>query len=546
MKKNAILLFPFLFILLSFVSINQVKATPLSVIITAQTNISCYGGSNGSATATATGGTSPYTYAWSTSPKQFTATATGLSAGTYTVGVLDANFTTATVSVTITQPSPLNDSAIVLANVSCNGGYGGDLRCTVSGGNSPYTYLWAPGGTTNANATGTISAGCYTVTVTDNNGCTSTSTACVTQPAAISIGHSSTADSNCVTAVGTILAKPSGGTSPYAYFWSAAGQTSAMATGLSGGTYTCTVTDNNGCTASAQFNVAGPVNNFAQPICIITLDTSINKCKIVWGRTNAPPAGGSGHFNIYKDTNASYVLIHSQPLNALSEFTDSNSFPGLGVESYRISTVDSCGESALSPIHSSIYLTATAGYNVYVLNWTAYFGFKPSQYIILRGPSLGNLTPIDSVGPNILTFHDTLPPLGSIYVVEAVNPNVPCVPTTHRANASFSLYSGSFSNGFSSVTLGVALLANNVSGLKAYPNPNNGLFNLNYSMSGSDHVIISIINELGQVVYTEQKQAANGLNTQQLNITNLASGIYTLRIQTSKGNSIQKLSIIQR
>lgn len=545
MKKNTILLFPFLFIFFTLVSIKQVRGTPLSVTITAQTNVSCYGGSNGSATATATGGTSPYTYAWSTNPKQFTATATGLSAGTYTVGVADALFNTATVSVTITQPTQLNSKAIPILNINCNGGSNGVISSVASGGVSPYTYVWSPLVAKGDTATG-VSAGCYTMTLTDNNGCTATSTVCITQPAAISIGHSSTADSNCVTAVGTITAKPSGGTSPYNYSWSVAGQTYATATGLSGGTYTCTVTDNNGCSASAQFSVAGPVNNFAQPICIITLDTSINKCKIVWGRTNSPPAGGYGYFNIYKDTNSNYVLIHSQPLNALSEFTDSNSYPGLGVESYRISTVDSCGESALSPIHSSIYLTATAGYNVYILNWTAYFGFAPTQYYILRGPSLGKLAIIDSVGPNVLTFHDTLPPLGSYYAVEAVSPYGPCIPTTHNANANFSLYSGSFSNGFNSITLGVASLANNVSGLKVYPNPNNGVFNLNYSMSGSDHVIISIYNELGQQVYTEQKQANNGLNTEQLNFTNLAPGIYTLRIQTSKGNSVQKLSVMQR
>lgn len=544
MKKNTSFLSAFLFVLLGFISFTQVKATPLSVTITAQTNVSCNGGTNGSATAIATGGTSPYTYAWSTSPRQYTATATGLSAGTYTVGVADANFATATISVTITQPAQLTSKAIPMQIITCNGGSNGIISSVASGGISPYTYLWSPLVGMGDTATG-VSAGCYTMTVTDHNGCTATSTVCLSQPAAINIGHSSTPDSNCVTPVGTIIAKPSGGTSPYTYLWSG-GQTSATATGLSGGTYTCTVTDNNGCTASAALKVAGPVNNFTQPICIITLDTSINKCKIVWGRTNSPPAGGSGHFNIYKDTNSNYVLIHSQPLNALSEFTDSNSYPFLGIESYRLSTVDSCGESALSPIHSSIYLTATAGYNVYILNWTAYFGFTPSKYIILRGPSLNKLGPIDSVASNVLTFHDTLPPLGSYYVIEAVNPNGPCVPTTHNANASFSLYTGSFSNGFNSISLGVTSLSNNLSTLKIYPNPTNGMFTLNYSMSGSDHVVITIYNELGQQVYTLQKEANNGLNTQPLNVANLASGIYTLRIQTSKGYSVQKLSVMQR
>ncbi len=548
MKNTIIVLRGFLFVLMIPLFFNHIKATPLTATIASHKNISCNGQNNGTATATATGGTSPYTYVWSTNPTQLGVTATGLSAGTYTVVVADANFTTASVNVTITQPTPLIDTAFVYANVGCNGGYGGALGSTVSGGISPYTYLWSPSGITNSNATGAISAGCYTVTVTDANGCTETSSACITQPAAISINQFTTPDSNCASANGTATIIPSGGTFPYTYRWTPTGQTTASATGLSAGAYTCALKDLHGCSLTVtSIIVDSGANKFDQQICIVTLDTATNKCEIIWGRTNSPPAGGYGHFNIYRDSNNTYILDHSQALNVLSEYIDPNSNPSAGAVSYKLSTVDSCGESALSPVHTSIYLTATAGHNVYILNWTAYVGFTPSKYIIYRGPSLSKLTAIDSVANNILTYHDTLPPLGSYYVVEAENPNGPCVPTTHRpGKPSFSLLSGAFSNGFNTAKLlGINNLENNITNLNVYPNPSNGMFTLNYTVTGSDNVAVSIINELGQEVYTEQKSMSSGPHTEQLNIGNLASGIYSLRVQTYTGTSVRKLLIMQ-
>ena len=108
-----------------------------------QVNVSCFGGTNGSATATATGGTSPYTYTWNTTPVQYTATATNLAAGTYTVTVKDANNCSATANVTITQPSAALSATISgQTNVSCFGNSTGSATVSAAGGTSPYTYTW--------------------------------------------------------------------------------------------------------------------------------------------------------------------------------------------------------------------------------------------------------------------------------------------------------------------------------------------------------------------------------------------------------------------
>ena len=119
---------------------------------TTQTNVSCFGGSNGSATATVTPttGTAPYTYQWFLNagatiplvPVQTSAIATGLSAGTYACKITDANGCTLITSlVTITQPSALT-ATIAQTNVSCIGGNNGSATVNPSGGIAPYTYQW--------------------------------------------------------------------------------------------------------------------------------------------------------------------------------------------------------------------------------------------------------------------------------------------------------------------------------------------------------------------------------------------------------------------
>jgi hypothetical protein len=338
-----------------------------------------------------------------------------------------------------------------------------------------------------------------------------------------------------------------GGILPYTYLWAPGGSTLSSISGLCAGLYQCRVTDNGGCSDTGNIVIDTCINSFNEPICIISLDTVTDKCELIWGRTSSPPSGGYGHYNIYRDSTSGFTLTHTQPLNVLSEYIDPNSNPSAGPVSYKISTFDSCGESALSAVHTSIYLTTTSGLNVYILNWTAYVGFTPVQYYIFRGPSLNNLTLIDSVPNTVLTYHDTFPPLGSYYVLEAVSPHGPCIPSSHRPNHhSISLTSGSFSNGFNTGTLlGVNGLANEVSNLNIYPNPSNGVFTLNYSIAQSEIVRVSIINELGQEVYSEQKQINAGHNTEQLNMENLASGIYSLRMQTSNSNTVRKLLIMR-
>ncbi len=144
-----------------------ISSTQPSVLLSGQNNVSCHGGTNGSATVTASGGVTPYTYSWSTVPAQTTANASGLPAGTYTVTLQDSSGCVKTQTVTITQPAILNDTLVT--SPVC-GAANGSSVATVTGGTGPYTYSWSPSGGNNAMASG-LSSGTYTCFVTDSKGC---------------------------------------------------------------------------------------------------------------------------------------------------------------------------------------------------------------------------------------------------------------------------------------------------------------------------------------------------------------------------------------
>lgn len=227
---------------------------PPIVIGMAPTQVSCAGGSNGSATATPSGGSPGYAYQWSNG--QNGNTAMNLSAGTYTVTVTDINTCTATQTVSIGQPATLSVGTGSLGNVSCFGGNNGSVTALPTGGTANYSFLWSNAQTT-AQASN-LAIGTYTVTVTDANNCTATQTASITQPTALSVSMGMIVNVSCFGGnTGSVTAIPAGGTVNYTYLWNN-GQTTAQATNLAAGTYTVTVTDMNTCTVTQTANLSQP------------------------------------------------------------------------------------------------------------------------------------------------------------------------------------------------------------------------------------------------------------------------------------------------
>ncbi len=220
------------------------------------TNYLCFG-QTGSINLTAAGGTPGYTYDWTdlAGPSN-SEDRSGLTAGTYTVSVTDANGCIASTSATITGPATAITPSATMVNVSCFGGTNGSVDLSVTGGTPGYTYLWSTSATSQ-DISG-LAAGTYIVTVTDLNGCTATLSKTITQPTAPIAVVVAKMDPTCppggtppLNANGTIDLTVSGGTGPYTYDWAdvAGPSNSEDRTGLAAGTYMVTVTDANGCTA---------------------------------------------------------------------------------------------------------------------------------------------------------------------------------------------------------------------------------------------------------------------------------------------------------
>ena len=220
---------------------------------TTKTDVKCYGESNGSVDLTVTGGTSPYTFSWSNGSTD--EDLAGVPAGVYNVTITDKNGCTKNCSATVGGPDAgLSASIVHVEDAKCYGSSTGSVDLAVSGGTAPYTYAWS-NGSTGEDLSG-VPAGKYDVTVTDANGCTTTTLATVGEADELMLSGSKENSSACV-CNGNAKVTATGGTGPYTYTWSTGATGTNELTGLCAmSSLTVTVTDANGCSKSYDF---GPV-----------------------------------------------------------------------------------------------------------------------------------------------------------------------------------------------------------------------------------------------------------------------------------------------
>ncbi|MDX2133229.1 MAG: SprB repeat-containing protein, partial [Saprospiraceae bacterium] len=235
-------------------------------------------------TASATGGTGAYTYVWSTGDT-IPAIIVNTS-GTYTVTVVDANEPTCRDTVSINVGSNVLAIQIIETPVTCFGDSTGSAAATVSGGTLPYTFSWSNGG--NGASIGNLPAGSYILTVTDIAGCTAVDTAIITQPDTLVVTLVPD-EINCASPLDTLTAVVTGGTGPYTYAWTPGMLSGPIQTTLAIGTYSVTVTDLVGCTASDTYTYTTP-SGFDSIVVITTPsgipeDSSGSATVIVFGGT---------------------------------------------------------------------------------------------------------------------------------------------------------------------------------------------------------------------------------------------------------------------
>jgi hypothetical protein len=350
----------------------------LTSAITSHTDIICNGGT-GDAVVAAAGGTGAYTYEWNSVPIQNNDTAINLPAAGYTVTVTDANGCIATSSIAITQPPALIVNIVAQTNVSCHGGNNGSAKAVAFGGTGALTYSWNTTPPQSQPTANILSAGTYTVTVTDANGCTSSTSVTITEPPLlISYISSQVNVTPCPGGNnGSAIVTAGGGTPPYTYTWSTSpAQHSDTATGLSAGAYTITVRDAHNCinvsvtiitepaAISTSFSVFSPIcgNTDGNVTAIIANGTPPYTYLWNTGNTTNTITGLSGQpvdtltlvvtdVNNCADTNSTMVTCRLCSLQVdISVPADSCPLSAITLSTSATTVVRSCGLNLPSPV----------------------------------------------------------------------------------------------------------------------------------------------------------------------------------------------------
>lgn len=309
---------------------------PIQITGTSKTDMTCNGVTNGSISVTATGGTGVLNYTLNPGAvSNTTGVFTGLSAGSYIVSVTDENscgpFSTA--AIEIIEPAVITINTAMPAGVSCFGGSDGSVTVTASGGTGTLTYTLNPGAVINTTGVfGGLTAGNYTVSVTDGNSCGPMTTGIinVTEPPVIQITGSSKADITCFgLSNGTITVTATGGTGTLTYTINPGGTSNntGLFTGLSAGSYTVSVTDANNCgpftTAAIQITEPPAIQITGSSKTDITCNGLTN------GTITVTATGGTG------------ALTYTLNPGAVSNIT--GVFTGLSAGFYTVSVTDANG-----------------------------------------------------------------------------------------------------------------------------------------------------------------------------------------------------------
>lgn len=257
---------------------------------------SCAGSFNGSIEVVAQGGASPYQYLWGNGRTENPLT--GLSCGTYSVTVSDALGCTQRGTATLPCAAPLIVDSVRTTPVLCFGGANGSARVFARGGTGALSFLWSDPNQQVAALAVNLTAGTYTVTISDANSCSTTATASVTQPPALQAALFSKPITCSQGSDGVAWVVVSGGTPPYTYLWNTQ-QTDSLLTGLGPGFYTLTITDAKGCTLTPL------------PVAVSSPSSSLQVTAVVTQRACFSGGGGAARAEATGGNGAPYTYTWS-------------------------------------------------------------------------------------------------------------------------------------------------------------------------------------------------------------------------------------------
>lgn len=474
----------------------------------------------------------PYTIKWSNG--ETSEDIGNLAAGIYNVVVTDSVGCIGAGSFEVTQPSKISAN-ITVTDANCAGS-DGQAVTTVIGGTLPYNYQWSDNASVFSVAQG-LSAGVYTLTITDGKGCQHIEPFIINDIGGPTITVDSVYGVGCtVTDNGAIYTTRTGGTPIFSISWDGplSVPNSFDITGLVAGTYEITVTDGAGCkgVARAEVKQEPPAMN---PICMVTVDDSTQTNQVVWEKVATEDIS---HYNIYRETATKgvYQLIGSQPAESLSVFTDSVADPSVRSWRYKISAVDLCDiESELSPHHKTIHLTMNVGFvgNTVNLIWDEYEGFNALTYNLNR---VVGVTPVSTISSQAAddfnSYTDDVAAIDDdiIYYVEVLHPGAGCTATESKASTLNSTRSNRKNK---SRATGIGPLFE-LYNLSIYPNPGTGIFNLEMDLATREDLTVRVYDVTGKLVLLQEYPNRSYELRTQLDLSEVPAGIYNVHITTSR------------
>jgi hypothetical protein len=446
-------------------------------------------------------------------------TFTGLAAGNYTLTITAWPYMCVTVlNFTIDEPGVLQITSEIITDVNCYKGADGEIDITVTGGVTPYTFLWKKGAitvgtdedlTTLTSLTGEVKAGMYKVYVTDDNGTSIDELYSIGQPAsAVSVAYLSSDVSCFGDSDGSIDLTVSGGTPGYTFLWSNS-STDEDLSNLTAASYNVLITDANSCDVDETIVISSPTQ----------LNVSLSSSDIACngddnGYVISSASGGTAPYTyLWTTTSTDPYLFSLSGGNYELTVTDNNGCSL--VDDADISEPDALGisfiivdESGLDAYDGSAEAVVTGGTIPYLYAWDTYSSPLNPLTSITAGNHTVTVTDANScVETGVASVFTTVPPPIQVALFETEQEDL---------------------------------------NINVYPNPNNsGLFNLELGESLLQNTQIQVLDGLGKVIY-DQKLINFNNTIVEIDITDVRAGVYFLRIISADHEISYKKLIISK
>lgn len=557
-------------------SVQQIIITQPTVLQlnTGSVPVSCFAEVNGSATVTVNGGNPAYTYSWSPIGGNGQ-TATGLHAGTYVVTCTDASGCSSTASVNVLEPAILSVNLTTMA-ARC-GLDNGSISASVNGGVAPYHYTWSSLSDTVPSVLN-LAAGTYTVTVTDDHGCTKTSSSFVNANTSPHVSVSSQVNATCNgNSDGALALAVAGGTQPFTYSWTPNVSSGAVANGLTAGLYSIAVTDANGCVDSIGLFLDEPA-----PLAVLMFANNVNCHGAMDGFIYADAGGGTPPYSYQWNPGGqtgdsavqlaagSYAVIVTDSMGCFTTSSASISEPDM-----LTATVSSNDVTCFSACNGSASVNISGGIQPYYLNWCN------GDTVMMQNnlcPGTCQVTISDGNGCFIdrtFTISEPAPIQVSLQHVDAsclgcsdgnatatVSGGLPpyvyqWTPTGQSTLQATNLHAGLYTfcvtdsgncTQCDTVTLMDGIIGieeiKNTTPLYIFPNPFNETTTFVFGLSRAQHVSIDILDLAGNLIQQiTDSHLSSGQQLIRFDGSHLSSGIYIYRFITDERIQTGRLSV---